>query len=75
MALRPYTLDLPDDYIAELERLAGQAGVSAGEMLQAMTGTADELRRRMVALPGTTVATADGTRRVITSSSVEYGGL
>jgi hypothetical protein len=74
MALSPYTVDLPDDYIAELERLAREANMSPGEMLQAMTGTADEIRRSTVAPPGTTVATADGFRRIITSSGFEAGG-
>jgi hypothetical protein len=68
VASRPYPVDLPEDYIGELERLADQANMSPGEMLMNLTG---DLRRRSVGPPGMAVATADGFRAVITSSSYD----
>lgn len=67
-------LDVPADYLAEIERLAGEAHMSASEMLQSLTGSADELRQRKVMPPGVTVATASGYRKIITSHSYEVGG-
>lgn len=69
MVSRPYTLDLPDDYIAELERLAGEANMSPGQMLQALTR---DLRGTRVGA-GMVVATAHGAEPVITRRSVEVG--
>ena len=63
--MAPYTVDLPDDYIADLERLAREADMSSGEMLQALTGDL----RDTTAGAGMVVATADGVQPVIARRS------
>ncbi len=39
------SIPVPDDYLAEIERLAGEAHMSASELLQSMTGSVDQLRQ------------------------------
>jgi hypothetical protein len=64
-----YTLVLDDDYVADLERLAGEAGVAPNEILPALTG---DISRRNVR-SGITVATAEGHEQVITGGSRDFG--
>jgi hypothetical protein len=70
LLMAPYMVDLPDDYVAELERLAREAGMSPGQMLQALT---KDLRGTKVGA-GMVMATADGVQPVITRRSFEVGG-
>jgi hypothetical protein len=65
-----YTVDLPEHYVAELERLAGEAGMSPGQMIQALTKDL----RGTTAGAGMVMATADGVQPVITRRSFEVGG-
>jgi hypothetical protein len=65
-----YTVDLPEHYITDLERLARETGMSPGEMLQALTKDL----RGTTAGAGMVVATADGVQPVITHRSFTVGG-
>lgn len=67
---RPYTVDLPEIYIADLERLADEAGMSPGEMLQALT---KDLRGTTIGA-GMVMATAHGVQPIITRRSFTAGG-
>jgi hypothetical protein len=65
-----YTVDLPEHYVAEFERLAGEARMSPGQMLQALT---KDLRGATVGA-GIVMATADGLQPAITRRSFDVGG-
>jgi hypothetical protein len=65
MAKREYLLELDEACITELERIAGELGVTPGEALSAIT---EDLAGLSLG-SGMTVATADGARPVVTRRS------
>jgi hypothetical protein len=62
MARCEYTIDLDDEFIVELERIAGELRTTPGRAVEAIAG---DLRGASFS-SGMTVATADGARPVIT---------
>jgi hypothetical protein len=69
MTRRAYEIELEEAFIRELERIASELHITAGEALEQIVG---ELSRKTFA-SGATVATAEGTRSVITHRSIEIG--
>lgn len=65
MAKREYVLELDEAYIRELERIAGELGVTPGEALAVITEDLAGLSFGS----GMTVATAEGARPVLTRRS------
>jgi predicted DNA-binding ribbon-helix-helix protein len=64
MARTKYTVELEDKYVANLERIAREAGASPGELLMELAPLdAREVQSSMA------VATADGYKRVITGGT------
>jgi hypothetical protein len=67
MGRREYSIELDERLMREVERIAGELGVSIGEALEQIVG---DLSRSTFA-SGVTVATTEGTRSVITHRSIE----
>lgn len=69
MARRGFPLDLDEQFAKELRRVASELGSTPGEAVEQLLG---DLSHASFA-SGVTVATAEGTRRVITYRSIQVG--